>query len=155
MYKITIAYFEGVPDFTVQMFCKFLRFLHTLLIYFEKEKKEDPAYYMYHFRLQHLAWDMNLAPLPQQVHGLFQRFWFLRSYYITAFEEMMQTCFIEGYTSSCFGPRSNINEVFVQRRLLDAQSPFLPPNLTDPKEIRKQQEMYWVLRWTHVPQVRP
>ena len=40
-----ISYYEGVPDFTVVMFCKFLRLIHTLLTCFEKEKKIDPYYY--------------------------------------------------------------------------------------------------------------
>ena len=134
------------------MFCKFLRLLETLLTCFEKEKREDPSYYRYHFGSQQLAWDLNLAPLPQQVHGLYQRVRFLRSYYVEAFEEMMQTGFIEGYTSSCFGPSSNINEIFVQRRLIDAELPYLPPDLTDQEELRKQQEMYRVLQWAHIPQ---
>lgn len=71
-----------------------------------------------------------------------------------AFEEMMLTGFIENYTSSCFGPRSNINEIFVQRRLMDAQLPFLPPDITDEEELRKQQELYRDLRWVHLPQQR-
>ena len=150
----TIAYFEGVPDFTVQMFCKFLRLLETLLTCFEKEKRQDPNYYRYHFGSQQLAWDLNMAPLPQQVHGLYQRVRFLRSCYVEAFEEMMLTGFIEGYTSSCFGPNSNINEIFVQRRLIDAELPYLPPDLTDPEELKKQQEMYRVLHWIHIPQQR-
>ena len=77
MCSTTIAYFEGVPNFTVQMFCKFLRLMETLLTCFEKEKKEDPAYYRYHLSSQQLAWDLNLAPLPQQVHGLYQQVRFL------------------------------------------------------------------------------
>ena len=42
-----ISYYDEVPDFTIVMFCKFLRLIHTLLTCFEKEKKIDPYYYKY------------------------------------------------------------------------------------------------------------
>ena len=42
-----INYYEGVLDFTIMMFCKFSRLIHTLLTYFQKEKKTYPYYYKY------------------------------------------------------------------------------------------------------------
>ena len=91
--ETVMRYYEGVPDFTIVMFCKFLRLIHTLLTCFEKEKKVDPYYYKYNLGDQELAWDLNLFSLPQQVHGLYERVRYLRSPYLIAFEEMMITGF--------------------------------------------------------------
>lgn len=39
---------------------------------------------------------------------------------------------------------------------MDAETPFLYPDIMDPKEMNKQQEMYKdVLRGEHIPQQRP
>ena len=84
----TKAYLEGSPYFTVQMFCKFLSLLHTLLTCLKKEKREDPVYYRYHFGPQQLAWDLNVAPFPPQVHGLYQKFRVLHNHFVEAFEGM-------------------------------------------------------------------
>lgn len=44
---------------------------------------------------------------------------------LQAFEEMMQTGFIEGVHSTCFGNLTNLQQVFVERRLIDASVPYL------------------------------
>ena len=149
-----ISYYEGVPDFTIVMFCKFLRLIHILLTCFEKEKKVDPYYYKYNLGDQELAWDLNLFPLPQQVHGLYERVRFLQSPYIITFEEMMTTGFLKEYTSSCFGSMARLGETFVRRRLMDAELKYLPPDITDPEELKKQHDMFTVLRWNHTPMRR-
>lgn len=61
--KTVIHYYEGVPEFTIVMFCKFLRLILTLLTCFQKEKKIDPYYYKYNLGDQELAWDLNQFPL--------------------------------------------------------------------------------------------
>ena len=80
--KTVMSYYDGVPDFTIVILCKLLRLIHTLLTCFEKEKKIDPYYYKYNLGDQELAWDLNQFPLPQQVHGLYERVRYLRSSYI-------------------------------------------------------------------------
>ena len=149
--KTIMRYYEGVPDFTIVMFCKFLQLIHTLLTCFEKEKKVDPYYYKYNLGDQELAWDLNLFPLPQQVHGLYKRVRYLRSPYIIAFEEMMTTRFLEDYISGCFGPRARLGETFVQRPLMDVDLTYLPPDITKPEELRKQHDMFKVLKWKNAP----
>ena len=89
--KTIIKYYDGVLDFTIIMFCKLLRLIHTLLTCFRKEKTIDPYYYKYNLGDMDLAWDLNQFPLPQHVHGLYEQVRYLRSLNIIAFEEMMTT----------------------------------------------------------------
>ena len=149
--ETVMRYYEGILDFTIVMFCKFLRLIHTLLICFEKEKKVDPYYYKYNLGDQELAWDLNLSPLPQQVHGLYERVRYLKSPYLIAFKEMMTIGFLEDYVSSCFGPRTRLGETLVQRRLMDVDIKYLPPNITHLEELKKLHDMFTVLKWKNAP----
>ena len=85
------------------------------------------------------------------MHGLYERVRHLKSSYIIAFEEMMTTRFLEEYISSCFGPRAWIGKVFVQRRLMDVDMRYLPLDITDPEELRKQHELVKILKWKNMP----
>ena len=47
-----------------------------------------------------------------------------------------------------------LGETFVRRRLMDAELKYLPPDITDPKELKKQHDMFTILRWNHTPMRR-
>ena len=44
---------------------------------------------------------------------------------------------------------ARLGETFVRRRLMDAELKYLPPDITDPEELKKQHDMFTVLRWNH------
>ena len=77
----------------------------------------DPSFHRFHLGDQHLAFDFNIGPLPQQMHGLFAKTRFLHSHYQQTFEELVRYNFIENYMSSCFGPLATMQERFLATRL--------------------------------------
>ena len=70
-----------------------------------------------------LAWDFDIGPTPQQVHGLWARVRMLPSHYAQTFKEMIQYGFIEGWMTSCFAPTAPPTARLIAHQLEDVQTP--------------------------------
>ena len=101
----------------------------------------DHSFHRFHFGDQKLAFDFNVGPLPQQLHGLFARIRFLDSAYHRTFQEMVTYNFIENYFSSCFGPNATHIDRFLATRIEEVDCPLPPPPPATPEEARQRQEI--------------
>ena len=101
----------------------------------------DHSFHRFHFGDHKLAFDFNVGPLPQQMHGLFAKVRFLHSAYHRTFEEMVTYNFIENYFSSCFGPNATHIDRFLATRMEEVDRPLPPPPPATPGEARRKQEI--------------
>ena len=141
--------YELVPDFSVQLFCKILRMIRECLTQFEQAKLQNRSFHKFYFGDAKLAWDFNIGPIPQQLHGLYARVRFLSSHYLATFEEMMQYGFIEGYLSSCFNIMAPLSERYLAHRLEEVANPITKPPLAP-----EEQELHAHIEGT-LDSVRP
>ena len=121
--KYYIKFFERVPDFTRQLFVKILCMLYVCLTGLEDAKLINRQFWKFMMGTRELAWEFEVGPTPQQVHGLWARVRTLPSHYIQTFEEMMQYGFIEGWMTSCFAPTASPTERLIAHQLEDVQMP--------------------------------
>lgn len=133
--------YAGIPDFSIRMFRKFMHLIWTSLTQFGDVAMVDPSFHRFHFGDHKLAFDFNVGPLPQQMHGLFARVRFLHSAYHRTFQEMVTYNFIENYFSSCFGPNATHIDRFLATRIEEVDRPLPPPPPATPKEARRKQEI--------------
>ena len=133
--------YAGVLDFSIRMFRKFMHLIWTCLTQFGDVAMVDRNFHRFHFGNHKLAFDFNVGPLPQQMHGLFARVRFLHSAYHRTFEEMVTYNFIENYFSSCFGPNATHLDRFLATIIEEVDRPLPPPPLATPEEARRKQEI--------------
>ena len=133
--------YSGVLDYTITMFKIFLHLIQTCLTQFDELALVDHSFHHFHFGDHRLAFDFNVGPLPQQMHGYFARIQFLHSSYHRTFEEMVTYNFIENYFSSCFGPNATHQEHFLATRIEEVDCPLPPPPPAMPHDARRQQEI--------------
>ena len=125
--------YEHVPDFGFQLLCKIMRMLITTLESFEDAKLIDRQFWRFSFGTAELAWNFNVGPVPQQIHGLFERVRYLPSHFLQTFEEMIQYGFVEGWQASCFGATATPQARFIAHNLESVEMPLTRPPLADPE----------------------
>ena len=91
---------------------------------------------------QGLCWDLQAAPSPPVLMGIFSRLQFLPAHYMLTWEESFYTGFFE-YQSHIFGPLvSDLGARFVAYQQMEMQNP-----LEDILESRERQKRQ--MRWEH------
>jgi len=133
--------YKDVPDFAVKMLCKFLNLLLSCFTEFHEIQMIDPSFHRFHLGDQWLAFDFNIGPFPQQMHGLFAKIRFLHSHYQRTFEEMVRYNFIENYMITCFGPLATMQEIFLATRLEEVDRPLPFPPLQTPAQAQRKKEI--------------
>ena len=108
-----------------------MRMLITALTCFDDAKLIDRQFWRFNFKLAGLAWDFEIGPIPQQVHGLFARVRFLPSHYLQTFEEMIQYGFVEGWQGSCFGATSMPQARFIVHQVESVEMSLTQPPLAE------------------------
>ena len=149
--KFYIKLFERVPDSTCQIFIKILRMLYVCLTGFEDAKLIDRQFWKFMMGTRELAWEFEIGPTPQQVHGLWARVRTLPSHFIQTFKEMMQYGFIEGWTSSCFASTATPSARLIAHQLEDVQMPLTrgPLSFEETQRAFQLQEALEEVRPTH------
>ena len=146
--KQMLELYAGVPEFTIKMFCKFLNLILICLQDFEDHKLISESFHRFYFGREKMAFDFNIGPTPNIMHGLHARTRFLHSYHQRTFKEMVQYNFIEGYYSSCFGPDATHQERFAATYIAEVERPLPPPlpanlqELNHQAQIRENLKMY-------------
>ena len=104
---------------------------------FDDAKLVDKQFWKFDMGVQNLAWNFEIGPLPQQMHGLWARVRVLPSHYMQTFEEMIQYGFIEGWLSTCFSPLALPTQRFLAHQVQDVQMPLTRGPIAHEDAIRR------------------
>ena len=98
-----INQFQGVPDLACQMLMKIASMILVVIDEFHQQIHTRAAWTKFLEGRQGLSWNLQLAPPPRVIMGLFARLQFMASHFMQTFEDAFYTGYFE-YQSKIFGP---------------------------------------------------
>ena len=98
-----IQQFKGVPDLAYQMLTKKCKMLLACIEDFHESIHTRATWTRFLEVRQGLSWNLQLAPRPEKIMGLFSHLHFVAGHYLQTFEDAFYTGFFE-YQTQIFGP---------------------------------------------------
>ena len=98
-----INQFKGVPDLAYQMLTKICKMLLACIEDFHESIHTRATWVRFLEGRQGLSWNLQLAPTPEKIMGLFAHLHFVAGHYLQTFEDAFYTGFFE-YQTKIFGP---------------------------------------------------
>ena len=131
---------QGTPDLACKMLFKIIEMLIDSIEIFPANIEIKAPWTRFLEGKQGLCWNLQAAPTPTVLMGIFSRLQFLPSHYMLTWEECFYTGFFE-YQSHLFGPHvSDLGARFVAYQQMEMQNPL--EYILESRE-RQQRQMRW------------